>query len=125
MASSITLNNQSFAVGTLTFGIDSLPNNSAGFTFTIRRDASWDAPGPIWGCVFEQGDGVTWAPIAFINGAGGPAGNDKFGNPNDRTVAQVRWAVNGDGAVDRKTNVRMVFTTERAFTSPQISLVAF
>lgn len=131
MASTLTRNNVSFPVGTQPFAIDSLPNNSAGFDFTMLRDATWDAAGHLFDFDIDlSADGIAWVNCVHGNMEGGPAGiNPKTHVTETQVSWKVHWAVlldsNGQPVPDRKTQARIVFNTARAFTSPQVTLAVF
>ncbi len=68
------------------------------------------------------------ASVTLGNMEGGPAGNDKFGNPATVVSWTGKWPGNVDTDGSRKelkqTNVRITFNTARAFTSPLVTLKA-
>ncbi len=130
MASSVTLNNQSFAVGTIVVPIDSIPVGSVGFELALTRDSSWDSP---LGHLFDfdvaisANAGASFDQWIHGNMEAGPM-NDKFGNPATAASWTGKWPgdvdTNGSRKELKQTNVRITFNTTRAFTSPLVTLKA-
>lgn len=127
MASSFSLSNATFPVGQIQRSINGVPPSANGFKLDFTRDASWDTPGAMADFVAEisPDNGANWSTWITGHLGGGPAKN-RDGSPATKMAWTALWPGIYPDTVTRQvllqTDVRITFTTVRAFTSPLVTI---
>ena len=127
MAQSINLGATPIPSGTQSFTIDTLPNNTSGFSLVIDRNASWDSgAGTLFDLLLEfSANGAVFREWFRSVVARGPAKN-KDGSTATQFRLSGTWPGEADGNGNRiplrAASLRVTLTVPTAFSIAGLSL---
>ena len=127
MAQSVTLGATPIPAGVQSFTIDTLPNNTSGFSLVIDRNASWDSgSGTLFDLLLEfSADGATFREWSRTRVDRGAALN-KDGSTATKFRLQGTWPGEADGNGNRvplvAASLRVTLTVPTAFSIAGLSL---